>query len=196
MIFKAKLITIPNIHIRLIYDRVIRYGGFIYTGFYTIVLTSDNNDNDDLVQNVLSDCWLLDITNVIVVTHLTFSNKCAMYTYFPFTKHICAQVVPTIFNYFDGSSFQYKNILFSDKTENFYGCPITVVTLNEPPHMILTKHKNGTYSADGIDGILLKVLAKKLNFTPVVMEPLDDTRKGFAFDNGTKTGALKMVNTI
>lgn len=181
-------------YFRLIYYKIISHGGFDYTGFYTIVLTETTSDTEDLIKNILNDCWLLYITNVIVVKNIKTTNKCAIYSYYPFTSSFCAKVVPTILNYYANNSFQYNsNNLFLEKMNNLFGCPVTVATFQTQPHIILTKRNDSTISVWGIDGILLTVLSQFMQFKPVIMVPADGTNRGFAYENGTKTGAFKMV---
>lgn len=132
------------------------------------------------------------------MTSLTKHNeKCAIYTYYPFSKYLCAKVIPAIINYFENESFQYNDTeLFSEKMENLYGCPVTVATFHTEPHMMLSKSKNAeraVYDTDGIDGIILRVLSQLINFKPIIKIPQDGKMRGSAYANGTKTGAMRMV---
>jgi hypothetical protein len=77
---------------------------------------------------------------------------------------------------------------FPKKLDNFYGCPLSVVTFKNPPFMFFEVDKNGAVTVDGIDGIVLRVLAQQLNFN-VTMYAHPDAW-GRIYDNGTVTGEL------
>lgn len=188
------ILTVISFNFRLIYHKMVTRGGFDYTGYFTIVLTEINSNRVDLVKKILIDCWQMYITNVIVIANIETGNKCAIYSYFPFTPYFCAKVVPSILNYYTNNSFQYDiNYLFPEKMDNLFGCPVTVATFQTEPHIILTERNDTTYSVWGIDGILLTVLSQFMHFKPVIRVPSDGMNRGSAYVNGTKTGALKMV---
>lgn len=148
------------------------------------------------MDKIFTDCWHLYITNVIVVTSIMNDKKCSIYTYYPFSKYFCGKVIPAIINYVENNLFQYNDKeLFSEKMENLYGCPVTVATFHTEPHMILSKSSNTerAYDTDGIDGIVLRVLSQIINFKPIIKIPADGKMRGSAYENGTKTGSMRMV---
>lgn len=151
---------------------------FDYMGFYVIVLT--NGHTKELLQHILTDFWQLYIINVMVIQRINIETY-TIYTYFPYTKEHCAKVVPTLYNYVNSGSF-HNPMLFPRKLENLNNCPITVATFNVTPHMVLRPSLNGTWYADGIDGNLLRVIARRLNFSVVIKVPADGTAKGEYFE--------------
>ncbi|KAJ6649708.1 hypothetical protein Bhyg_04947 [Pseudolycoriella hygida] len=147
---------------------------FDYTGYYTVVLTEVYRDQYNIISKILNDCWSIYVTNVIIVTSLgsEFNSRSAIYTYFPYTVYHCEMVAPVILNYFMDNTFLYDIDHFPDKIRNMYNCPLTIVTQNVTPFMILYKNENGgNYRTDGIDGKTLRALSQKLNFKPIVKIP-------------------------
>lgn len=61
-----------------------------------------------------------------------------------------------------------------------------VATFINPPFMIINQLENGRVEVDGIDGILLRVLAQKMNFNVELF--LVNEMWGDVYDNGTSTG--------
>lgn len=147
---------------------------FDYTGYYTIVLTETRRDQYIIISKVLNDCWSVYITNVVIVASMGSESysRSAIYTYFPYTVYHCEAVAPVILNYFISNSFQYNIDHFPDKLKNMHKCPLTVVTHNVTPFMILYRNEHGAgYRTDGIDGITFRVLSQQLNFTPIIKVP-------------------------
>lgn len=145
---------------------------FDYTGYYTIVLTEARRDQYIIISKILNDCWSVYITNVVVVASMgsEADSRSAIYTYYPYSVFHCEKVAPVILNYFIKNSFLYDIDHFPDKLKNMYKCPLTVVTHNVTPFMILHNDKKG-YRTEGIDGITFRVLSQQLNFTPIIEVP-------------------------
>lgn len=147
---------------------------FDHTGYYTIVLTEIRRDQYIVISNILNDCWSVYITNVLIVVSMgsELDSRSAIYTYFPYTVFHCEKVAPVILNYFINNSFVYNIGHFPDKLKNMHKCPLTVVTHNVTPFMILYGSANGNgYTTEGIDGITFRVLSQQLNFTPIIEVP-------------------------
>lgn len=62
---------------------------------------------------------------------------------------------------------------------------MTVATVTSPPFMILKPLPDGGTYTDGLDGVLLRVLSQKMNFSVNCI--IVDTQ-GVIFENGTTTG--------
>lgn len=165
-----------------------------YTGVYTIVLTESSRDQYDIMTKILEDCWELQIINVIILVSFEYQTRTALYTYFPYMSFHCEAVAPVILNYFVGQSFLYNTPFFPDKTRNLYGCNLKVTTFQAEPYMFLSKLENGRMYMDGIDGITMRVLSQRLNFTPIVVIPPNNETRGIIFKNGSATGITKLVS--
>ncbi|KAG4066557.1 hypothetical protein HA402_007193 [Bradysia odoriphaga] len=147
---------------------------FDYTGFYTIVLTKLWRNQYIIISKILNDCWSVYITNVMIVVSMEseLDSRSAIYTYFPYTLHHCEKTAPVVLNYFINNSFLYDTDHFPDKLKNMYKCPLTLVTHNVTPFMILYRnHNDRSYRTEGIDGITFRVLSQQLNFTPIIEVP-------------------------
>lgn len=63
---------------------------------------------------------------------------------------------------------------------------LKTATFINPPFMMINKKENGQVEVDGIEGILLRVLAQKMNFNVELF--LVNEMWGEIYDNGTSTG--------
>lgn len=172
---------------------------FDFGGYFTLVLTIENVNIDILLQKIFDDCWKSYITNIIVVVQFENGSKSSIYTYFPFTENHCNFIVPKTLHHYTISNMSALNQLrasdiFPDKMKNLFRCPIAVAEFMFEPYMILEKLQNGTYFTDGIDGNILAILGKKINFTPAIKIVPNNLRGGFIFPNGTMIGSFKMVS--
>lgn len=164
-----------------------------YTGYYTIVLTEISRYQYDTITKILRDCWMLHITNVIVIVSIHPQARAAVYTYFPFTEFHCEAVAPVILNYFVDDHFLYDAPLFPPKVRNLFMCPLLVATYEQIPFMMLTPRNDGTFYTDGIDGVIVRVLSQQMHFRAVVKLPPNNEGRGEIVPNGTSLGVLKMV---
>uniref|UniRef100_A0A3F2ZEL8 Uncharacterized protein n=1 Tax=Phlebotomus papatasi TaxID=29031 RepID=A0A3F2ZEL8_PHLPP len=158
---------------------------FDFMGYYTIVMTNVQNNSQDIVTRILKDCWELYIVNVHVVTYDTYNlHRALMYTYFPYTPNHCGLVKPVITGIFEENTFVSDVEIFPSKVSNFHGCNLTVGTFNVPPYVILKKQEDGDYFLDGFEGIMIRILSNRLNFSMIVKQPKG--RWGnFNFENST-----------
>lgn len=132
------------------------------------------------------------------------------YTYFPFSNNTtCNNTTPVPFknNKSKSKSKRKKTIshdnnkrsleFFPNKVKNMQGCPVYVATFNASLYMTLKKQTNGSYHLGGFEGNLLRCIATRLNFTPVINIPENNTKWGVfqSFPNGSRivTGARKMI---
>lgn len=140
---------------------------YIYTGYFTIILTTVSDYQYSVVEKILQDCWQMHMVNVNVLTAM-WANSTVLYTYYPYTEHNCGRVEPNILNYFINGSFIYNLDLFPEKLNNFYKCPVSMVTYPFEPYTILA---NDNKTLSGIEGTIFNVLSARLNFTPVIKIP-------------------------
>ncbi|XP_059619127.1 uncharacterized protein LOC132263400 [Phlebotomus argentipes] len=139
---------------------------FDFRGFFTIVLTSVERNYTHLVTRILKDCWDLHVVNVNVVTYDPYkTDRAFLHTYFPYKPEKCGQVKSVISGVFHEDHFINKITIFPDKFSDFYGCPLTIGTFNFPPYMMITSMDNESYYFSGVEGIVARVLAQRLNFT-------------------------------
>lgn len=152
-----------------------------FNGYFTIVLTERNANTNEIVQQILNECWEVYITNVVIISIDENAGTCAIFAYFPFTENYCEQVIPVMYNHFINETLSFEIVrkeLFPEKLKNMFGCPITVATFHRMPSMDLN---NPQSYPNGIDGILLQIISQSMNFKLNIMvterETYDETRK-------------------
>lgn len=141
-----------------------------FNGQFLIAIPNSEANNDSTISKILSDCWSLYITKVDVLVPNDSYNGIFLYTYYPFTEVHCEQAEPFVYNYFENDSFVAHKSHFPFKLANLHRCPLRVSTFDLPPHMILIEFANGTIYTDGIEGITLRVLSQRMNFTPIIVK--------------------------
>lgn len=169
---------------------------FDFTGYYTILLTGSARNHYDTITQILSDCWELYITNVVVLVALKIQHKTAIYTYFPFTQFHCEKVTPVIINYYLAATDSFlfgDNSFFPPKTQNMFQCPILIATCHTNPYMLIRRHANGSIYLDGIEGLAIRHMSQQLNFQPTIVIPPNNERGGRIYKNGTAIGSIGMV---
>lgn len=129
-------------------------------GYYTIVLTERTKEPHELVKSIFTDLWSLHIINVNILLFENVESGSSVFTFFPYAENYCDEVRPVLWDYFIDGHFTLKKEIFATKLDNFYA----------PPDVILTHFSNETTSPymAGIEGILFRVLSRKLNFRPVI----------------------------
>lgn len=166
-----------------------------YTGFYLIVLTKSQSDFLQNIQKIFRDLFSLYITNTILIISSTENLKeISLYNFFPFQKYGCGRVKPILWNKFKDGKYSLNRSFFPNKLRNMYGCPIRVVTFETPPYMILEKRPNNSLEILGIEGILLRVLSNRMNFTIELSQPSDGQKWGVTDIDGPLSGAIKIIN--
>ncbi|XP_059619128.1 uncharacterized protein LOC132263401 [Phlebotomus argentipes] len=139
---------------------------FDFRGFFTIVLTSVERNYIHLVTRILKDCWDLHVVNVNVVTYDPYkTDRAFLHTYFPYKPEKCGQVKSVISGVFHEDHFINKITIFPDKFSDFYGCKLTIGTLNLSPYLIIKSYENGSFDFSGVEGLVANNLADRLNFT-------------------------------
>lgn len=78
---------------------------------------------------------------------------------------------------------------------NLHGCELAIVTWHAPPFIILDQDPDSgrIKSVEGIEGLLITILAQVMNFTIKIVDPQPRDR-GAIYENGTLTGVTKMVS--
>ncbi|XP_070500697.1 uncharacterized protein [Chironomus tepperi] len=165
---------------------------FDYQGYYLIVVTMHVNDIYMTMLNIFGSLWTKKIINAnILFMPPESNNEALLYTYYPYSYHYCENVVPLQLNQIRGHQWLRDIDYFPLKLTNFYGCHLRVATFNNPPFMIINQDKNGIVTVDGIEGILLRLLAQRFNFNVDLHLPKE--LWGSIYKNGTSNGAIKMI---
>lgn len=141
---------------------------FDYSGYYSVLLTEHSDDCEETIRKILEDFWSLHMANTIILIPSENYELILMYTFFPFTPEHCERVKPIVYNYFENGTFVLNLPVFPEKFNNLYRCSLKIATYHYPPFIMLTHRSNDTY-IDGIEGVVLRVISQKLNFTTIVI---------------------------
>lgn len=170
-------------------------GDFDYQGYYIIVLTELYDDYEVRyreIKKIFEDLWSDYIINVnIVQVSIQELSKCSLLTYFPYTETFCEEVHPVVINTYNiESGFEKQTSVFPNKMKNLYQCPITAAIFEIPPFVMIDE--NSFFGIRGFDGIFLHQLSQRMNFT-FLKKTLQRRSWGFVSENGSSSGAIKMV---
>lgn len=170
----------------------IDYKYFEYEGYYLIAVTMNVPDIYLTMIKVFEALWMKKIINAnILFMPMDNTNEALLYTYYPYSDYYCENVVPIQLNQFRGRQWIRNVNYFPKKLANFYGCHLRVATFNNPPFMLVNEDENGVVSVEGVEGILLRVMAKRFNFNVDLYLP--KKLWGTVYKNGTTNGATKMI---
>ncbi|KAG5675517.1 hypothetical protein PVAND_005413 [Polypedilum vanderplanki] len=166
---------------------------FDYQGFFLIIITTHMNDIYKTMHRIFDALWVHHIINAnIIFMPEENNNEALIYTFFPYSRFYCENVVPLQLNHYRGQKWINKINYFPHKLQNFYGCTLRVATFPNPPFMIINQDKiTGQVSVDGLDGTMIRVLSQHFNFNVQLSLPAE--LWGDIYENGTTTGAIKMV---
>ncbi|XP_037921289.1 uncharacterized protein LOC119658096 [Hermetia illucens] len=164
-----------------------------FDGYFLIIISENLEGNMEATLNrIFLDCYNRYITNVNILIRRADpdSEIIDMYTYFPFTETQCQDTQPVLHDSFVDGKFSLNVTIFPNKVRNIHRCPFTIVTWHNPPHMFI-KNEPGRYILDGIDGNILGIIQRKLNFS--LRFDFSAANRGNILQNGTATGALALI---
>ncbi|XP_039282837.1 uncharacterized protein LOC111062548 [Nilaparvata lugens] len=175
--FQAVMILIEEEHI-------LKYVADLHTAtfwnplkLYVFVIDSDCTE---LMVTFLQQIWDKHrVDNTIVVCSRQFRK---LYSYDP--------NIMKLSTYTRANQKELLVKLRRERILNLNGQPLTVTMFPTTKTAIL--RPDGSYGA--ADGYLLKLLADRMNFTPITLVPEDGQRYGQKLRNGTLTGALAKLS--
>jgi hypothetical protein len=149
------------------------------------------------INSVFSVCWQNRILNVLLFciqkeTGSRTVDDVRVYSYNPFNQHTnSTTLVRLSFKSLKSKLCRYsRQFLYLDKLRDLNGYPLRVSMFDHQPKSILNVTGDGkVYSIGGEDGILLSVLAKHMNFSPIVRMPRDMVDMSFRRPDGIVTGS-------
>lgn len=177
---------------------------FFNNGYFTVVLLDESLSTLqqlELSTRIFNAFWSDSVTNILLLT--SDQQRTTFYTYYVYSAEACGRPQAIAYNYFwhDADSgdnnmtgFEFDRPLFPKKCNNLFNCTVNVATFEFPPFMILRGTGQGMAYFDGVEGIVLRVLSQRLNFTPILVSPEDNERWG-ACDEGQEhcNGSVKLV---
>lgn len=163
---------------------------FNYHGRYLIILIK-NPENIQLdIQKIFHDLWSIHIVNVDVLQMSPDENVAELYTFFPYTSVNCSEVHPVLWKTFQNGQFVGPESFYPKKMANLHQCSLKVVTFNN--NFITVTNTSKGLETVGLDGEILKVLAKEMNFS-IAYTLLGPFSWGNVYPNGSSNGAINYV---
>ncbi|XP_062539200.1 uncharacterized protein LOC134207510 [Armigeres subalbatus] len=130
------------------------------------------------VQEALYQLWLENIMFAFVF--VVDNGAVRLYSYYPYANGRCEGNGAT--------ELDWKRVgLIDSRLHNFYGCPLLVGTYDNPPFMSIGEEHG---ELQGIEGNLVSIISRKLNFTTKIIVPPSEDLLRF----GIKQGIVDLVH--
>lgn len=134
-----------------------------------------------------------EIFNVNIWHQKGNETQVEIYTSYPFRNNSCSKVniFSQAFNMHSIQGSNLKNFSFGSKFKNFHGCPLRVTPVMFGRELLDIRDKlHQVVDIDGLEGQLLKIIAKRLNFDPKYVTVDGKERHGFLIKNRTMNGGI------
>lgn len=162
-------------------------------GKYFVVMQAGKvlNKTHEL-QLIFEESFRRNIVDIVVAVFVK-RNTFKLYSYAIFHPQHCRKVWLKQVNLFSKGKFRSTE-LFPYKLSNFYGCPIVTYIRNASLFYSFNLTADGTAieSIQGVEANMIKILAKKLNFT-LSMYYNSNYDIGQVYNNGTAVGPFKYL---
>ncbi|XP_017017961.1 uncharacterized protein Ir7d [Drosophila kikkawai] len=161
-------------------------------GLYLIVwLTTFPESKQAPVMSRIFAYFLLERYNINVLILVPSFYAVRAYNARPYTPTDCMSLVPVRIELKDAGIWD----IFPPRLKNLYGCPLSVIVWDIPPYMTVHWEKSEpAEQLEGLDGLLLQIVAAKMNFTMrLIRNEPEGLIGGSSYVNGTLTGAYQML---
>lgn len=125
------------------------------------------------IRQVFRDFWgngkHVNVVGLVTTDDLSVN----VYTYKPFSYYGCSKLGrPYQLGHWENGTFQSTVDLFSHKLKmgNMLGCPLKCVGNEHPPDTVM-RYDGQQWTTSGVGGKVLEIVARHMNFTPVIMSP-------------------------
>nr|XP_018914789.1 PREDICTED: uncharacterized protein LOC109042480 [Bemisia tabaci] len=126
--------------------------------------------DEETITDLFEEFWSVRIFSVLALWESGENKSIGLYTYKPFSKFHCWNrgqlILLDTWDPVKGSMSKGRKFSFDFK--NFYGCDIRCLGITRPPDNIMIRQDDGSWTSDGVGGKVLEIVAKKLNFNPVI----------------------------
>ncbi|KAH8235576.1 hypothetical protein KR032_003318 [Drosophila birchii] len=159
---------------------------------YVIVwLTTLPESKQGSVMSRMFAYFLLERYNINVLILVPSLHAVRAYNVRPYTSTDCMSLEPVEIELKDAGLWE----LFPRRLKNLYGCPLSVIVWDIPPYMTVHWDKSKpAEQLEGLDGLLIQIVAAKMNFTlRLVRNEPEGLIGGSSYTNGTLTGAYQML---
>ncbi|KAM7343897.1 uncharacterized protein ACRADG_010796 [Cochliomyia hominivorax] len=139
---------------------------------FLVLLIWNSNNETELHETIYNICDLLmkfNVRNVVIMIRSLDGHHISFYSYEMFTEGNCEQITIREINRYENGSLQ-NDFLFLDYIHNFHGCLFNVSAREVQPLLNLRGDVNNkthlidSHRLSGIEGDILKMAAKALNF--------------------------------
>nr|XP_016946098.1 uncharacterized protein LOC108021806 [Drosophila suzukii]XP_036677205.1 uncharacterized protein LOC108021806 [Drosophila suzukii] len=166
-------------------------------GYFVVVYTGLEEQPMESVKIMFRRLLNMYVLNVNVF--LQRDGTVQLYTYYPYGPHRCQSSLPVYYTAFQdlpapATGYGLTKPLFPSKLVNLYGCELVAVTFEHQPYVIIEDDPKipGGRIMRGIEGMIFRSLAERMNFTIKMVERKDKDR-GEILPDGNYTGILKMM---
>ncbi|XP_052849961.1 uncharacterized protein LOC128260767 [Drosophila gunungcola] len=157
-----------------------------------VVLLSFLSDSEQRsIMSTIFAYFLQERYNINVVILVPSLQGVRGFNVLPYTAESCKSTEPVEIDLKDS----HIRDLYPERLKNLHGCPLSVIVWDIPPYMTVHWERSDPLTMlEGLDGRLLRILARKMNFTLKLIpnEPAG-LIGGSSYMNGTFTGAYKML---
>lgn len=139
--------------------------------------------NDERMLDIFSYFWEKSTLNALIIYWNETDSKIQSVSFTPF-PHL--QLL-----YIDQKHSRSLHHLFADKTGNIYGHPLKATVFYDSSRARFDENDTSITSVlDGVDGLLARLIAEKMNATLIMSIPEDGQEIGEILKNGSATGCL------
>ncbi|KAH8270696.1 hypothetical protein KR044_006650 [Drosophila immigrans] len=182
-------------------------GAFKRNGYYCIVYTGEEEARLDTIRLIFQRLFAIYVINVNVFLmerspDSKTTGQVQVYNYYPYRELRCQSSLPMHYASFQGGlgsqpqiHVPNRTLFFDDKLDNMHSCPLRIVTFQHRPFVIIERpaaNVGGPPRLHGIEGMLITLLAERMNFAIELIEQSAKDR-GVVYPNGTITGAMRMI---
>lgn len=163
--------------------------------FLIVMTKSVQNDVSNSLNELFGIVLNFGLLSVNILIKDEHSMTWSLYFYKPYIRN-CRSFDILRINSFSSQNYtnemkSFSTDLYAPKYFTFPNCPLLISTFPFEPYVIIQNASNEQIKYDGIDIIIVNKISKILNLTPEYVKAPD---RGEIFENGTTTGAIKMVN--
>ncbi|KAH8368292.1 hypothetical protein KR084_009697 [Drosophila pseudotakahashii] len=166
-------------------------------GYFVVVYTGLEDQPMESVKIMFRRLLNMYVLNVNVF--LQREGTVQLYTYYPYGPHRCQSSLPVYYTAFQdlpapARGYGLTKPLFPSKLANMHGCELVAITFEHAPYVIIEDDPRtpGGRIMRGIEGMIVRALAERMNFTIKMVERKDKDR-GEILPDGNYTGILKMM---
>lgn len=139
--------------------------------YFVALWTKETAHND--IRLAFREFWSYNHINVVGLVMMDDGTVNA-YTYRPFSSYGCGKLGrPYLLDRWQNGAFQRGVDLFSVRSRigNMRGCPLKCVGNEQPPDALVRLDNRQQWTASGVGGMMLQIVAGHMNFTPVITSP-------------------------